>query len=75
MKFPFEIAMSQTAAILHHLSRGKSLTALEALQRFGCFRLAARVRELKDMGHNILSHRVERGGKTVALYVLVQRKE
>jgi len=44
---------SQSLRILKHLKTGKSLTALEALNRFGCFRLAARVLELKRMGYRI----------------------
>ena len=37
--------------------RGRGLTQLEALQRFGCGRLAARVWELKREGYRIVSDR------------------
>ena len=47
--------MTQTALILSHLKEGNSITALEALYDFGCFRLASRINELKKAGHNIES--------------------
>ena len=37
---------TQTKAIRAHLLNGGSLTALEALNLFGCFRLASRINEL-----------------------------
>jgi hypothetical protein len=60
--------MTQTQMVLDALRRGP-LTPLEALERFGCFRLAARVLELREQGHAIW---VERhtlpNGKRVARY-------
>lgn len=41
---------SQLAVIRRHLEAGNSLTALQALNYFGCSRLAARIGELKDDG-------------------------
>lgn len=41
---------SQRAVIRRHLEAGKSLTAIEALDAFACFRLAARIGELKKEG-------------------------
>ena len=62
---------TQGAQILRHLRSGKHLTALEALQRFSCLRLAARIRDLKNDGHAITSTRVELpNGKRVASYRL-----
>jgi len=40
---------SQSVRIYNHLVKGKSLTAIEALNKFGCFRLAARIADLKRM--------------------------
>lgn len=45
--------MSQQDAILEALKRGETLTPKDALERFGCFRLAARVRDLREQGHLI----------------------
>lgn len=62
---------SQGEQILRHLQAGKHLTALEALQRFGCLRLAARIDDLKKDGHAIESQMVELpNGKRVASYQL-----
>ena len=61
---------SQEQRILDTLKRGKSLTALEALNRFGCGRLAARVRSLREQGHPIrtIMETDKRTGKRWARY-------
>jgi len=46
--------MSQKAAIYEYLREGHSIDPLEALQRFGCFRLAARICELRREGKTII---------------------
>jgi hypothetical protein len=45
--------MSQTELVLKHLRVGKSLTPIDALVEYGCFRLAAIVHILKRDGWNI----------------------
>lgn len=63
---------SQTDAILQHLKKGYSLTPLEALDLFGCFRLGARIWELKKT-HKIKMTMVSVGnGKHVSSYSLVE---
>jgi hypothetical protein len=63
--------MNQTQAILAHLETGASLTPLEALDRFGCFRLGARCWELKMAGWPIVTTMVTlASGKRVASYRL-----
>ncbi|MCE7856899.1 MAG: hypothetical protein DYG97_10195 [Ignavibacteria bacterium CHB3] len=47
--------MSQKQAILEYLLSGKSITPLEALDLFKCFRLGARIWDLKKEGHDIKS--------------------
>ena len=42
--------MSQKAAILKHLQRGRALTPVEALEMFGSFRLSERIREIEKLG-------------------------
>ena len=60
---------TQAGRILAHLRAGNRLTALEALEKFGCFRLAARIHELRREGWNVQERTVEtRGGKRVAEY-------
>ena len=39
---------SQTARIKAALLRGEKLTPMDALRRFGCFRLGARIWELRN---------------------------
>jgi hypothetical protein len=64
--------MSQNEKILAALKRGP-LTPMEALERFGCFRLAARVGELREQGHAIGVEKVATStGKHVARYWLAQ---
>lgn len=61
---------SQESRIIDYLATGKALTPIMALRRFGCFRLGARIYDLKRDGHRIDSRRVTRNGKTFAEYRL-----
>ena len=61
---------SQCNQILRYLQSGKSITPLQALKKFGCFRLGARVWDLRDKGHDIRSELVKIGEKRVAKYWL-----
>jgi len=45
--------MTQTQEILNYLQEGNAITPIEALERFGCFRLGARVWDIKKMGYEI----------------------
>ena len=64
---------TQTAQILAHLKTGRSITPLDALHDFQCFRLGARIYDLKQDGYNIVKEMVEvQSGKRVASYTLVQ---
>ena len=66
--------MSQSEQILSYLRTGAGITAYEALERFRCLRLAARVDELRRAGHPIRVERLRLGrGKVVALYSLDAR--
>ena len=54
-----------------HLESGRTLTALEALDKYGINRLAARVNELRNAGVDVKSRMVETpSGKRVAEYWL-----
>jgi hypothetical protein len=44
---------SQNAAIARYLEEGGRLTPLQALDLFGCFRLAARIDDLRKKGMDI----------------------
>ena len=62
--------MSQNKQILNYLLSGKKLTPLTALNKFGCFRLSARILDLRKEGHNITTENVTSKGKTFAEYSL-----
>lgn len=59
---------TQTQKILQHLQSGKPLTPITALNKFGCFRLAARISDLRKDGHTIFTQTVTKGKKTFASY-------
>jgi hypothetical protein len=59
---------SQSFRIHKFMLNGNVLTPLQALKRFGCFRLAARIHELRSMGINITKKNVVRNNKQVAQY-------
>lgn len=62
--------MSQCTDILNHLKNGP-ITAMEALNNYGCFRLASRITDLRQDGHNIETKTIElQNGKHVAQYHL-----
>ena len=64
--------MSQEDMTLEALQKGE-LTAIDALKKFGCFRLAARIYRLRQSGHKI-EKRMQRlnNGKNIAVYTLKQ---
>jgi len=63
--------MSQTKQIADYLNKGKKLTPIDALNKFGCFRLAARIAELRNNGMNIITTSIKlKNKKQVAQYSL-----
>jgi hypothetical protein len=66
--------MSQVEWILWALRR-RPLTPMEALKGCGCFRLAARIQELRKEGHLIAADRAEQDGKVFARYTLIKEKK
>ncbi len=63
---------NQTQRILTHLQRIGPITPLEALQNYGCFRLGARIWDLKQAGHNIRTNTIKQGRKHFACYELAE---
>ena len=59
---------SQNKDILEALQAGRSLTPIDALNEFGCFRLGARIHDLRGSGHNIIPTTIHENGKTFARY-------
>ena len=69
------IINSQNKQIINYLKRGKSITPIEALNRFGCFRLSGRIHNLRNgdfdgTHYKIRTVIVKRGEKRVASYNL-----
>ena len=46
---------SQTDRILEYMLEGNSITPLEALEKFKCFRLGARIADIKSKGYLVYS--------------------
>jgi len=61
---------SQTALIKGWLLNGYSITQLDALNMFGCFRLSARIANLREEGLDILTEMVNVNDKRIAKYYL-----
>lgn len=61
---------TQKMAVYQHLCRYGRLTPMQALEKFGSFRLAARIRDLRDEGIDIRTEWVKRDGKRFAEYRL-----
>lgn len=66
--------MSQTESILNHLRSGKTLTPLESLELYGCFRLSGRIMELRQEGYNIVNEWETKGRKKYARYKLIPKE-
>ena len=61
--------ISQKIKILEYLKEGGELTALKALNLFGCLRLAARIADIREMGYEIQRDWMETAdGARVAVY-------
>ena len=67
--------MTQTTEILKHLQRNGSITPMIALRRYGCYRLAARINDLRAKGHGIETNLIERNHKRFAMYTYHSRAD
>ncbi len=64
--------ITQAEAILAILQSRGSISPMQALDEVGCFRLAARIEELRKAGHDIRTATEYRDGKHWARYILVR---
>ena len=61
--------MSQNKQIADYLNKGKKLTPIDALNKFGCLRLAARIADLRNEGMNIVTNTIKlENNKQIAQY-------
>jgi len=68
--------MTQEEAILNYMRGGNTITSLEALDIFGCFRLASRISDLRQHypNLNIQVDMVHNNGKKFAQYKLITKE-
>jgi len=64
---------NQTERIKRRLKSGLSITPIEALNLFGCFRLSARILEIRQEGFDVQTELVQQGNKRFARYSLKQK--
>tara|TARA_R100001530_G_scaffold129270_1_gene99493 strand:- start:114 stop:380 length:267 start_codon:yes stop_codon:yes gene_type:complete len=61
---------SQKSKVLFDLVEGKGITPIDALNDYGCFRLAAVIHQLRSEGHQIKTTMIEDEDKRYAKYAL-----
>ncbi len=64
--------LSQKGNVLAYL-RKNALTPIDALNLFGCFRLAAVIFDLRKEGYLIITETIRKNGKRFARYKLVEQ--
>jgi hypothetical protein len=63
---------TQNAKIIDYMEKGNKITQIEALNLFGCFRLASRIHDIRSMGYNVKAEKVTtHTGKKICQYSLV----
>jgi hypothetical protein len=68
------MSLSQREAVYLYIQEHGSITQMEALMHLGCFRLSARILELREEGHDIATENERDNGKTYARYRYHSRK-
>lgn len=73
---PKKGGVSQKQLILEYLQLGHPITPIEALRHFGCFRLGARIADIKKDGHAIHTEMIhdKNTGKRYASYSLIEEQ-
>jgi len=64
---------SQLKTLRKHLESGKSIAPLQALNRFGIYRLASRVNDLRNEGMNISTTMIYENPVRYAKYKLIKK--
>lgn len=68
--------MTQELAILKYLKRGLSITPIQALNKFGCFRLSSVIHDLRRVGYEIEMKLVDnQNGKKYGRYRMVYQNK
>ena len=71
--------MTQTNRVLDYMQRNGSITPSQAMRDLGCYRLGARIYDLRRQGHNITRYMVREENRfgevaTVAKYKLAREE-
>ena len=65
------INLNQRRVILNHLQSGKTITPMKAYIVYGVYRLAARIHELREANHDIITaYKHDERGRAYAEYSL-----
>ncbi|HAA07557.1 MULTISPECIES: helix-turn-helix domain-containing protein [Acinetobacter] len=66
---------TQLEQILEHLKQGQSITQMDAIRLFNCYRLSAIIEKLRRQGYDIVTHRERNhsGIGTHARYELIKQ--
>jgi hypothetical protein len=62
--------MSQEKQIRHYLESGGRISGIDALDKFGCYRLSSVIFNLRDKGLDIKTKMIKNGQKSYAQYYL-----
>ena len=65
---------SQRKLILEHLKTGASITGLEALRKYGCYRLSDVIYKLRKEEHIIITADASSHGNHYGAYFLVDKE-
>ena len=65
-----EAKRTQEARIFDYLIEGNTLTPLEALEKFGCLRLGARIFDLRKKGFNVQMRLVRNDNQNFAQHFI-----
>ena len=65
---------SQNQMVLEHLQKHRSITGWDAISKYHITRLAARIKNLKDSGHNIITVMEYAESRRWAKYTLLKGK-
>lgn len=67
------MSKSQNERILNWLKSGKTLTQQDAIREFACYRLSARIADLRKMGYAIRTETIVKNGVHFAKYSMEVR--
>lgn len=70
-----DLGRSQCQAIWEHLQERGSITAIEALNEYGCFRCAARINDIRKDHPEVKTETVKSGGKKYARYYIEHKSD